>query len=71
MEQAELMKTSPVLSQGELGLSEGGVPIGAALVRADGVVIGVGRNRRVQQGSATRHGEVGSSSRAWRASAGW
>ncbi|GAA5965399.1 hypothetical protein JCM21900_004783 [Sporobolomyces salmonicolor] len=44
--------------QGELGLSEKGVPIGAALVRNDGVVIGVGRNRRVQQGSATRHGET-------------
>ncbi|SCZ89470.1 BZ3500_MvSof-1268-A1-R1_Chr1-1g01201 [Microbotryum saponariae] len=38
---------------------EGGVPIGAALVReSDGVVIGVGRNRRVQQGSAIRHGET-------------
>ncbi|KDE02555.1 hypothetical protein MVLG_06890 [Microbotryum lychnidis-dioicae p1A1 Lamole] len=45
--------------QAELGLQEGGVPIGAALVReSDGVVIGVGRNRRVQQGSAIRHGET-------------
>jgi len=44
--------------QGQLGLSEGGVPIGAALVRADGTVIGTGRNRRVQQCSATRHGET-------------
>lgn len=25
---------------------------------SDGVVVGVGRNRRVQKGSATRHGEV-------------
>ncbi|KAF8591677.1 cytidine deaminase-like protein [Ramaria rubella] len=39
-------------------MSEGGVPIGAALVSADGVVLGVGRNRRVQQGSAIRHGEM-------------
>ncbi|SCV71379.1 BQ2448_2967 [Microbotryum intermedium] len=45
--------------QAELGLQEGGVPIGAALVReSDGVVIGVGRNRRVQQGSVIRHGET-------------
>lgn len=44
--------------QGELGLKEGGVPIGAALVRSDGTVVGVGRNRRVQQNSATRHGET-------------
>ncbi|GAA5845677.1 hypothetical protein JCM3766R1_001132, partial [Sporobolomyces carnicolor] len=44
--------------QGELGLSEKGVPIGAALVRNDGVVVGVGRNRRVQRGSATAHGET-------------
>lgn len=44
--------------QAALGLSEGGVPIGAALVNSDGVVISVGRNRRVQQNSAIRHGEV-------------
>lgn len=39
------------------GRSEGGVPIGAALV-VDGEVLGTGRNRRVQQGSAIRHGET-------------
>jgi creatinine deaminase len=39
------------------GLSEGGIPIGAALVH-DGKVLGVGRNRRVQRGSAIRHGET-------------
>ncbi|GAA5823273.1 hypothetical protein JCM11251_007546 [Rhodosporidiobolus azoricus] len=37
---------------------EKGIPIGAALVRNDGVVIGVGRNRRVQEGSPTKHGET-------------
>ena len=40
-----------------LGRSEGGVPIGAALV-ADGKVLGSGHNRRVQQDSAIRHGET-------------
>ena len=39
------------------GLGEGGVPVGAALV-ADGRVLGSGHNRRVQQGSAIRHGET-------------
>lgn len=39
------------------GRSEGGVPIGAALV-ADGKVLGSGHNRRVQQNSAIRHGET-------------
>jgi cytosine deaminase len=50
------------VEQARIGLAEGGVPIGAALVveGADGVVevLAVGRNRRVQQGSAIRHGET-------------
>ncbi len=40
-----------------MGRDEGGVPIGAALV-VDGRVLGVGHNRRVQLGSAIRHGET-------------
>lgn len=45
------------IQQARTGLSEGGIPIGAALV-ADGVVLGVGRNRRIQLGSPIRHGET-------------
>jgi len=45
------------LEQARIGRSEGGVPIGAALV-IDGRVAGAGRNRRVQLGSAIRHGET-------------
>ena len=45
------------IEQARIGLSEGGIPIGAALV-ADGVVLGAGHNRRVQMGSAIRHGET-------------
>lgn len=45
------------IEQGAKSLSEGGVPVGAALV-ADGKVLGAGHNRRVQQGSAIRHGET-------------
>jgi cytosine deaminase len=45
------------LEQARLGRAEGGVPIGAALI-VDGRVVGAGRNRRVQLGSAIRHGET-------------
>ena len=49
------------IEQAELGWNEGGVPIGAALVHhsKDGdKVLAVGRNQRVQMGSAIRHGET-------------
>lgn len=45
------------VEQAQIGWDEGGVPIGAALVH-DGEVLAVGRNRRVQMGSAIRHGET-------------
>jgi cytosine/creatinine deaminase len=45
------------IEQARIGRSEGGVPIGGALV-VDGTVLAAGRNRRVQQGSAIRHGET-------------
>jgi cytosine deaminase len=45
------------IEQAMLGRSEGGIPIGAALV-ADGEVLGAGHNRRIQLGSPIRHGET-------------
>jgi cytosine deaminase len=45
------------IEQARNGRDEGGVPIGAALV-VDGRVLGAGHNRRVQLGSAIRHGET-------------
>ncbi|MBM7788701.1 nucleoside deaminase [Tenggerimyces flavus] len=48
---------SAAIAEARLGLSEGGVPIGAALV-VSGAVVATGRNRRVQLGSAIRHGET-------------
>jgi cytosine/creatinine deaminase len=45
------------IDQARIGRAEGGVPIGAALV-AGGVVLGAGRNRRVQLASPIRHGET-------------
>lgn len=46
------------IDEAERGALEGGVPIGAALVADDGTVLGTGRNRRIQNGSAVRHGET-------------
>ena len=46
------------IRQARIGRDEGGVPIGAALIGHDGAVLGVGHNRRVQDGSAIRHGET-------------
>ena len=40
-----------------IGLAEGGIPIGAAVV-VGGKVLGAGHNRRVQLGSPIRHGET-------------
>jgi len=45
------------IAEAKVGLAEGGIPIGAALVHGDRV-LGVGHNRRVQMGSAIRHGET-------------
>lgn len=40
------------------GLAEGGIPIGAALFTAGGVVLGRGHNRRVQNDDPSVHGET-------------
>src|SRR5437870_2164346 len=53
------------IDEAERGLREGGIPIGAALVRAD-TILGRGHNRRVQQGSAVLHGEMDALERAGR-----
>lgn len=45
------------IEQAKIGLAEGGIPIGAALV-ADGELLGAGHNRRIQLGSPIRHGET-------------
>jgi len=41
-----------------LGLSEGGIPIGAALFLRDGTLLGSGHNRRVQENDASVHAET-------------
>lgn len=43
------------LQEARQGSHEGGVPIGAALVSAEGKLLGKGHNMRLQKGSATLH----------------
>ncbi len=45
------------IEEAELGLREGGIPIGSVIVHG-GTIIGRGHNRRVQRGSAVLHGEM-------------
>jgi cytosine deaminase len=46
------------IAEARLGLSEGGIPIGAALFTNDGTLLGRGHNRRVQDGDPSIHGET-------------
>ncbi|CAN5502473.1 nucleoside deaminase [soil metagenome] len=46
------------IEEAKLGLSEGGIPIGAALFDGNGILLGRGHNRRVQEGDPSIHGET-------------
>lgn len=43
------------MEEAEAGAKEGGVPIGASLVAADGTILGRGHNLRIQKSSPTVH----------------
>ncbi|SET83405.1 nucleoside deaminase [Pseudomonas graminis] len=45
------------IDEAQKGLDEGGIPIGSVIVH-DGKIIGRGHNRRVQESSAIKHGEM-------------
>lgn len=45
------------IREAQLGLEQGGIPIGSVLVR-DGKIIARGHNRRIQQGDPTAHAEI-------------
>jgi creatinine deaminase len=49
---------SVAIEEARLGLSEGGIPIGAALFDRTGKLLGRGHNRRVQHGDPSVHGET-------------
>jgi cytosine/creatinine deaminase len=46
------------IDEARLGLSEGGIPIGAALFNQNGDLLGRGHNRRVQENDPSVHGET-------------
>ena len=45
------------IDEARLGRSQGGIPIGSVLVR-DGKLVARGHNKRVQEDSAIKHGEM-------------
>ena len=49
---------SVALEQARHGFAEGGIPVGAAIFNASGQLVGAGRNRRVQNGDPSMHGET-------------
>ena len=54
------------LEEARIGRAEGGIPIGAAMFDADGMLLSSGRNRRVQEGDPSIHGETDAFRRAGR-----
>ncbi len=54
------------LEDARLGRAEGGIPIGAALFMRTGELVSRGRNRRVQEGDPSIHGETDAFRRAGR-----
>ncbi len=54
------------IEEARIGLSEGGVPVGAAMFTQTGELLSRGRNRRVQQGDPSIHGETDAFRRAGR-----
>ena len=45
------------ITEASTGFAEGGIPIGSVLVR-QGIILGRGHNRRMQQGNPVLHGEM-------------
>ena len=46
------------IKEAQKGLSDGGIPIGAALFHPDGTLLGKGRNRSIQDDDPSLHGET-------------
>jgi cytosine deaminase len=54
------------IEEARASLAEGGIPIGAALYRGEGTLLGSGHNRRVQDDDPSAHAEVDAFRRAGR-----
>jgi cytosine/creatinine deaminase len=46
------------IAEARKGLTEGGIPIGAAIFDSSGTLLSAGHNRRVQNGDPSMHGET-------------
>jgi creatinine deaminase len=57
---------SVAIEEARIGFAEGGVPVGAALFTREGELLSRGRNRRVQEGDPSIHGETDAFRRAGR-----
>ena len=49
---------SAALKEARTGAAEGGIPIGAALVDANNMLVATGRNRRLQDTACVMHAEI-------------
>ena len=58
MEMDHTVMLQVAIEEARAGLLEGGIPIGAALFTTDGLLLGRGHNRRVQEGDPSIHGET-------------
>lgn len=56
LEPAKLLRTA--IEEARCGFDEGGIPIGAALYGSTGILLGRGRNRRIQEDDPSVHGET-------------
>jgi len=53
---AAMLETA--IDEARIGVSEGGIPIGAALFNRNGQLLGRGHNRRIQENDPSVHGET-------------
>ena len=53
---AAMLETA--IEEARIGVSEGGIPIGAALYGRNGQLLGRGHNRRIQENDPSVHGET-------------
>src|SRR4030088_837332 len=62
--QSQMLKIA--IEEARQGLTEGGIPIGAALFHNKGTLLGRGHNRRIQDNDPSVHGETDAFRRAGR-----